>query len=280
VRATVDKGAVRATVAAKVDEIRQRLSSVGAVVGRPSPRAAFAWSGGKDSQVLQIVCEAAGIVECGLIICCLEYPEFLGWATDNMPHGLTVLRSPAEPKPWNLEWLAAHPHMLFPADSDEAMKWYAAIQHKGQRRLCAGGRFDVLVMGRRREEGNFLSREGPDYYVDRQNKATGPFVRWSPLSDWSQELVFAVLATYDVPLAPFYRWPRGFQCGSGAWPARRSVDDPRFVPAGERRHDVGWAEVYAIDAGVVEHAAEQIDEARAWLDRGKPMLEYVAKERV
>ena len=223
-----------------VADIRRRLSTAGR-------RPAFGWSGGKDSLALEVVAEAAGIHECVLVISDLEYPAFLGWATDNMPAGLTVVV-----RPWDLEWLVSHPKMLFPADAETAGKWFAGIQHWGQRRFCETHDFDVLLMGRRRSDGNYCGKRGADMYRDRDG-----FVRWSPLADWSHEDVLTVLAGYDRTLPPCYTWPRGFRVGTGPWPARQWTGTV----------EQGWAEVAEIDRSIVETAAWRIPSAAAALER-------------
>jgi len=70
--------------------------------------AAYAWSGGKDSLVLEHLCTRAGITEGVLVITELEVPAFLRWATDAMPKGLSIIK-----RPLDLPWLASNPSMLF-----------------------------------------------------------------------------------------------------------------------------------------------------------------------
>lgn len=196
--------------------------------------AAYGWSGGKDSQGLRIVCEAAGVEACVLVISELEYPAFLGWATDHMPHGLTV-----EARPLDMGWLRRHQDMLFPQDARTAAKWFKAVQHDGQRDFCARAGVDALLIGRRIADGNHCGPGG--IYQDR-----GKFLRVSPLYDWSHEDLLCVLGAHRAPLPPCYGWPRGFRVGTGPWPARQWC--PSLAD--------GWAEVRAIDSTVVEHAAE------------------------
>ena len=47
--------------------------------------AAYAWSGGKDSLVLGRICEAAGIPDCMMGVCNMEYPQFMEWVDYNRP---------------------------------------------------------------------------------------------------------------------------------------------------------------------------------------------------
>src|SRR4051794_35970221 len=72
----VTRAEVEALVDRTVDEIRRVTG------GR---RAAYAWSGGKDSIALGGVCRLAGVTPCLLGMTHLEYPAFLAWVTDNMP---------------------------------------------------------------------------------------------------------------------------------------------------------------------------------------------------
>ncbi len=48
-------------------------------------KAAYAWSGGKDSVVLGKICHIAGITDCVLVICNLEYRAFMEWIRIHKP---------------------------------------------------------------------------------------------------------------------------------------------------------------------------------------------------
>lgn len=200
-------------------------------------RCAYGWSGGKDSQAIRWLAERAGITECVLVISDLEYPAFLAWACDHMPHGCTVVDTGQ-----NYPWLAAHPQMLFPADSKIAMDWMRGVQHTGQARYCRATGTQVLLLGRRRADGNYVGPHGRDSYPGKDGS-----LRYSPLADWSHRDVLALIAQEDLAMAPCYGWPRGFQVGTGPWPARQWCRD---------RAD-GWREVNAIDPGVVRRAARE-----------------------
>jgi hypothetical protein len=143
----------------------------------------------------------------------LEYPEFERWVEDKRPHGCAVLRTRHD-----LAWLAAHPDRLFPATSTEAARWYREVQHAGQRRHMALTAPDgVLIMGRRRADGNHCGPQGT--YRDRDG-----FWRVSPLYDWSHEDVLNVLA---APWAKRRRHPDGL---AATWALVRSID-PGVVAA-------------------------------------------------
>lgn len=206
-------------------------------------RCAYGWSGGKDSQALRIVCEAAGVGECVLVITDLEYPEFLRWATLDMPDGLEVVTTGQD-----LDWLCAHPDMLFP-DSAHASRWFSIVQHRGQAIYERERAIEALFLGRRRADGNQVP-PGARYRKDG-------VLRVLPIADWTHEEVLAACYYGEQSLAPCYHWPRGWQVGTGAWPARQFAGS----------HDQAWDEVGVIDADVLAIAAGRFPGAAAALER-------------
>lgn len=236
----VSRSSFEAKFERAVDDVRARVRELG--------DAAFCWSGGKDAQVLRAVCEAAGVFDCVLgKTAGLEYPAFLRWVTDHMPKRLEVISTPQD-----LEWLAAHQHMLFPQNAAIAAEWFASVQHEAQRRFFRRYRLRVLILGRRRSDGNFVGRGGANYYTDAKG-----VTRFSPLADWTHDDVFAAIRYLGLPLPPFYRWPRGFRCGTHPWPARQWCRDEAH----------GWSEIYDIDPGIVWHAATYFPGAERELAR-------------
>lgn len=206
-------------------------------------RAAFAWSGGKDSIALAEVMRLAGLQACVFVMSNLEYPAFLSWVTEHMPDGLEVINTKQD-----LAWLARNPGMLFPQDSPTAQRWFRIVQHSGQAAYFRKHQLDLLILGRRRADGNHV---GPDSIYT--NKAG--ITRYSPLSDWTHEDVLALIERALLPLPPIYSWPRGFQVGTGPWPARQ------FTGSVEN----GWREVHQIDPSIVVKAASVIPSAAAFL---------------
>ena len=55
--------------------------------------AAYAWSAGKDSIVLGKLCEAAGVTDCMIGVCDLEYPAFAAWIEEHKPAGCEVINT-------------------------------------------------------------------------------------------------------------------------------------------------------------------------------------------
>lgn len=227
------------------DKVGQTVKDIKAKTS--GKRAAFAWSGGKDSLVLEHICYMAGIKECVLVICDMEYREFLAWVTDHMPEYLEVIDTGQD-----LEWLSAHPGMLFPQNSNIAAQWFHIVQHRGQAKYYKNRNLDMLLLGRRRADGNYVGK-GSNIYTDGKG-----VTRYSPLADWSHEEILAFLHYYDIALPPFYEWQNGYYCGTHPWPARQwtgSVEN-------------GWKEVYAIDQNIVREAAVYIPSAKEFLESG------------
>lgn len=227
------------------------VERVKALRDRYAGRIAFAWSGGKDSLALELVCRAAGIGPC-----CFgmtqgpEYPAFLAWVTDHMPPELEVIKND-----WDLAWLKDNPAMLFPRTAAVAGRWFAGIQHAAQERYFDKRKLRCLLLGRRWADGNYTGRGRGQWLYE-----AGGVVRASPLADWSHQAVFAAIryglrwTLRDLP--PFYRWPRGWRCGTHAWPARQWCMSVNH----------GWAEVFAIDSSIVRQAAAAgIESAGEWL---------------
>lgn len=208
-------------------------------------KSAYAWSGGKDSLVLEKVCQMAGIRSCVLVICNLEYQAFIEWVDANTPPELAIINTGQD-----MKWLAAHPQMLFPQESKIAAQWFHIVQHRGQAKFYKEQELDLMLLGRRRADGNYVGK-GDNIYTNGQG-----VTRYSPLSDWSHEEILAFIHYYGVELPPIYDWKNGYLCGTHPWAARQwtgSVEN-------------GWKEISEIDRSIVEKAAEYFPEARAVLD--------------
>jgi len=173
-------------------------------------KTAYAWSGGKDSLVLGEICHMAGITDCVLVICNLEYREFMEWTEKNRPEKLSVINTGQD-----MEWLAAHPGMLFPQDSRAASRWFSIVQHRGQALYYKNEHLDMIILGRRLADGNYVGN-GSNIYTDRHG-----VTRYSPLSGWTNEQVLAFIYYYGLELPPIYKWKNGYLCGTHPWPARQ-----------------------------------------------------------
>lgn len=206
---------------------------------------AYAWSAGKDSIVLGKICEMAGITACMIGVCDLEYPAFMEWVNANKPAECEVINTGQ-----NLEWLAKHPEMLFPQDSSTAARWFQIVQHRAQKEYFKRHKLDMIILGRRRADGNYVGRKS-NVYTDGKG-----VTRYSPLADWSHEHILAFIHYYDLPLPPIYGWTNGYLCGTHPWPARQWTGS----------EENGWREVYSIDPNVVITAANLLPGAKAYME--------------
>jgi len=206
--------------------------------------AAYAWSGGKDSIVLGDLAERAGIAKSMIGVCELEYPAFRAWIEAHRPAECEIVNVGL-----GLDWLASHEELLFPDTAAKAARWFSIVQHKAQREYFRHQSLDVILLGRRRADGNYT---GGGIYTDGKG-----VTRYSPLADWKHEHVLAYIHYHDLPLPPIYGWKNGFLCGTHPWPARQYTNGN------------GWQEIYEIDPGIVTAAAEKIESARLFLEGGE-----------
>lgn len=98
----VSKEELDELIAATVEEVKLQIAG---------KKTAYAWSGGKDSLVLGEICRMAGVTDCMLAVCDLEYPAFMNWIQEHKPVQLEIINTKQ-----NMEWLIKHPEMLFPTD--------------------------------------------------------------------------------------------------------------------------------------------------------------------
>lgn len=208
-------------------------------------KAAYAWSGGKDSIVLSDLCERAGITNSMIGVCRLEYPAFMQWVSENRPEHCEIINTDQD-----LDWLAKHPDMLFPRTSHKAAQWFSIIQHRAQCIYYKAHNLDVILLGRRRADGNFVGRSS-NIYTDGKG-----VTRYSPLAAWKHEHLLAYIHYNNLTLPPIYEWPNGYKCGTHPWPARQWTADEQ----------AGWSEIFSIDPSIVEAAAEKLPGARAFLE--------------
>ena len=209
---------------------------------------AYAWSAGKDSLVLGEICEKAGVSQCVFVRCNLEYPEFISWIEQNHPDGLETVNTGQD-----MAWLKKHPEMLFPVQSNKAARWFHIVQHRGQEKYFKEHDLDILILGRRKADGNYVGR-GSNIYTNAKG-----ITRYNPLSEWRHEDILAFIHYYNVKMPPIYGWEKGYLCGTHPWPARQYMDTEQQ----------GWSEVYEIDHSIVEEAVQYFNGAADFLKSRK-----------
>lgn len=218
-------------VAATVKEIKEQTAG---------KKTAYAWSAGKDSLVLGELCKQAGITDCMLAVCDLEYPAFMKWIQEHKPEELEIINTGQ-----NIEWLKKHPEMLFPQESKTAARWFSIVQHRAQAKYYKEHELDVMLLGRRRADGNYCGK-GSNIYTDGKG-----ITRYSPLATWKHEAILAYIHYYNIPIPPIYNWKNGFLCGTHPWPARQWT--------GSKEN--GWKEVHEIDSEIIREAEKHFPEA-------------------
>lgn len=205
-------------------------------------RVGYGWSGGKDSLALQVVMERAG--EYPSVLCVaseLEYPRLLAWYRAHAPKGCRILDNPK----LTMSWLAEHQGLMFPADSDITDGWYGRVQRAGWKRFYDEAQLDILCLGKRLADGNFVGKNGQDVY----RSANGCNL-FNPIARWKHEDVMAVVHYFKGGQLPeFYYQKDGFVKGTGLWCVR----------------DKSWQEVYDTDPSVVESAAHYFASAAEFL---------------
>ena len=141
---TVSKKELDSLVKKTVKDIKEKCKG---------KKAAYAWSAGKDSLVLGEICEKAGIDQSVLVRCNLEYPAFIAWIEQNKPSNLEIINTGQD-----MEWLKKHQDMLFPDKSNKAAQWFHIVQHRGQARYYKEHQLDILLLGRRKADGNYVGK--------------------------------------------------------------------------------------------------------------------------
>lgn len=208
-------------------------------------RVGYAWSGGKDSIALQYVCERAGIYRCVMGTSrALELRMFMEWVERFKPKGLEIYDVNI-----GMKWLADHPDMLFPYSSSILAKWYKLLHHSAQRWFVERNNLDMVLLGRRILDGNYIGR-GTNIYTDR-NEVT----RYSPLADWSHEQVMAVIHYFmNREIPPVYDLPDGWIKSTGVWPMQCSGTDE------------GWNYYWKVDKTIVQEAAKWFSSAQCFIN--------------
>lgn len=221
-----------------IDKAGSRLKGV--------DRVGLAWSGGKDSVVVEHVLKSCGyeLPSCLGITDQLEYPAFMRFVTEYMPDGLNVFNSGH-----GYDFLKSNPEMLFPQGSKQASIWFKNVQHSAQNRFCKKYGINNLVTGRRVSDGNYTGKNG--VYTNSSTSIT----RHSIIYDWRHEEVMSCIIHYNLPLAPCYKWRNGFVVGTGNWAARQWTGSIAN----------GWRDIYEIDKNIVIEAAKHLKSASEYV---------------
>lgn len=209
-------------------------------------KTAVAYSGGKDSVVLKhLVDRATKETQTFIVLSNMEYPSFEEWLKPHIEAGLSVVRREIKS-----EWLAQNEHMVFPRKANDKAKWYQMIQHRGQSQYAKANDIEVMVLGRRKADGNYVGR-GANYY----QKKSESFIRYSPIADWSHEETMAYIHYHNIDLPPIYKFPNGFINGTHPFPARPNTKDD----------EQAYNELWEIDKTLIERLSNVKESAKMYM---------------
>lgn len=232
-----------------LDEAARAVDDAAAEVLRVThgKRAGYGWSGGKDSIALQVVMERVGIRKCYMAyVPALSFKHYLPWCQEHGPASLEILGYDDV----NIGWLARHQQYIF--NQRDHSIWSRFCQVRGHDRFCLDNRLDMVILGRRHQDGNYIGAKGSNI-VTKGNGVT----LYSPLANWSHEMVLAVIHYFkNRELPELYTYPEAFVEGTPIW--------PDYYKTGEDV-DTSYRRIYNIDRTIIERAARYIPSAARFL---------------
>lgn len=171
----------------------------------------YAWSGGKDSLVIEWLCRAAGVSGGILYVPNLdvEWTFMQSWWEQELPIDCSIYRDAG----LNLGFYQRHPHLLT-AYNAGANQHYNMPKWTAQFAYAEGRKAQAIIMGRRTIDGNPC---GPHGVSGGRN---GVQVL-NPIYDWSHEDVLAFIRYKKLVLPPTYFMPNGFHLNNQRWIASK-----------------------------------------------------------
>lgn len=197
---------------------------------------AYAWSGGKDSIALQIVCEDAGINNGFCAYNQLFFSESIRFFFENKPKGIIMIDTGED-----YEWLAKHPSFLFPPSSSN--NWSNKTHLKCQRDYMKAYGADLILMGKRTQDGNWVPKQS------LINVGANGVPVYCPIREWSHEDVICAIRYRGKNISSFYfREGGGFHYGDTKFALMSPMK-------GETVYDA-WNRIYKLEPEKVIRSAE------------------------
>lgn len=210
----------------------------------------YGWSGGKDSVVLQRVCEIAGVKKSVLGICDrqFEFPAMHDFCIENKPPMCDVYTAAI-----SYDFLENNPKYLFPYKYRDRRALHPRLVIHASWEYCRKKNgCETLLLGHRVKDGNICGDNG--LYMGR----TG-LTKLCPIYDFTHEEVFAAIKYFNLPLAPIYSMPDGYNMGTGPW--------VYVKPKDEESKDSAMDLVASIDVSVLQNSAPHLSVIREYCDR-------------
>lgn len=166
----------------------------------------YGYSGGKDSIVLAELCRKAGVNVGVMSITELEYPAFDKWVREHIPANVKLISTGQD-----LDWLKKHPKRFLYKKEDRT-DVQSPENRKIQHRFYDEYGADVILLGRRKADGNFSGKNGSNIYSDPNGRT-----KFNPILDWPHELLLGYIHYNNLDMPPIYDWPDGFIQGTHPW---------------------------------------------------------------
>ena len=177
----------------------------------------YCWSGGKDAQAMQFLCNLAGVKQGILIYSDLEYPSFMRWVASNKSPNVELVHNG-----YTYEWLKRNQNFLF-ADLSNRTKegiYYGNNFIRGpQHKFIRENKVELMIYGRRLADNNFCGSKKDGYVFYSKNLDV---YIYSPMAEWTNEETLALLHYYNIDLPPYYYWKDGFTTGTHPWFKKRT----------------------------------------------------------
>lgn len=216
------------------------------IISTTGKKVAYGWSGGKDSIVLQRICELAGVRRSVLFTTEIEYKDFNEYVAENAPEGLETINTGM-----GLEWLKKNQeNYLFPTEQKYVTNYYNLIQRKGLKKYFFDNNLDQIILGVRTMDGNHVPSK---LMIDNDGYTRNAIIR-----DWTNEEILAFLKYNRLELPKIYFYKDGFREGTGPWSKLRRNKN--------RSLNDCWRYVYEYDPEAVVKASKYFESARTFLE--------------
>lgn len=194
------------------------------------------WSGGKDAQVVRLICEMAGVKTFVMGSAGeLEYPAFRKWVDAEKPDGLEIYEAGIDHGVFT-----KRKNLVFPDNAADAYWYYVNVNQQAWKKGAEKHGADALILGHRELDGN---QKGKPFTINGKT-----IEKVFPIWSFNHEEIFAAIKHFSLPLAPFYSWPDGFTEGTHVTLGR----------SGKRGRRETAAQIMRIDDSILPRLAKTI----------------------